>query len=336
MYVASAVLGIRGTSIGRGVRTLAGITLKMRMFSMIWWEKIKIYRPEIIISIIGLFAINAIFFAKAYRVGDAIDPTTAGQLGDFVGGYVGTAFLLISVLLLYRTLHVQRETSQRQFLESKYFELVKIHRDNVAEMRIKEVVGRNVFIIVLKEFEAARKLVEEVEAGKGETLSDLQKTQLSYSLIFYGLDLGLSDSVFKGLNIFDLTLIEKIKGRLQNPMTRSQIKGDLGLPCDPFEGYQSLLGHYYRQLYQAVKYIDNTHLNIDRYEYIKTLRAQLSIQEQALLLLNSLCPVGRKWWDEKLLIKYKMIKNLPMKYLLDSEFLFSGDRFPLGYFEWQE
>lgn len=94
-----------------------------------------------------------------------------------------------------------------------------------------------------------------------------------------------------------------------------------------FGGYQYQLGHFFRHLFQAVKYIDEQPwwlLDIDKKkDYIKTLRAQMSNYEQALLLINSLSHVGRKWeydqkkHDKKLISKYSMVKNIPQYFIPD-------------------
>ena len=79
----------------------------------------------------------------------------------------------------------------------------------------------------------------------------------------------------------------------------------------PFEGHQSRLAHYYRHLYQTVCYVDNQTLKIDKYEYVKTIRAQLTTHEQALLFINSLTPMGKGWNAKDLLVRYRFIKNIP-------------------------
>ncbi|MCX3264224.1 putative phage abortive infection protein [Pedobacter agri] len=95
-----------------------------------------------------------------------------------------------------------------------------------------------------------------------------------------------------------------------------------------YEGHQSRLGHYFRHLYQTVKYINNQEkISYKRkYEYIKVLRAQLSNYEQAILFLNSLSSLGQNWEmhpeinselttngkvNFELITKYNLIKNLP-------------------------
>lgn len=90
-----------------------------------------------------------------------------------------------------------------------------------------------------------------------------------------------------------------------------------------FGGHQYHLGHYFRHLFQAVKFIDNQPSWLmsqkEKYDYVKTLRAQMSNYEQAMLFINSLSKLGRNWEydnDEKNLISdYNLIKNLPENFI---------------------
>src|SRR5688572_21457081 len=70
-----------------------------------------------------------------------------GQYGDFVGGLLGTIFTICSFFILYITLIQQRTqfrlsinqqsiTFQKERFESKFFEMVKFHRENVQEMYV--------------------------------------------------------------------------------------------------------------------------------------------------------------------------------------------------------
>lgn len=77
-------------------------------------------------------------------------------------------------------------------------------------------------------------------------------------------------------------------------------------------------------------------LKIDKYEHVKTIRAQLSTHEQALLLINSLSPIGRNWWEKKLIEEYRLVKNIPQDFF-DKAVEFDGcGLFKRGYFEWEE
>ena len=96
-----------------------------------------------------------------------------------------------------------------------------------------------------------------------------------------------------------------------------------------YGGHQHRLGHYFRHLFQTYKYL-NYHPDLDdkeKYFYGKTLRAQLSTYEQALLFINSISNLGMKWEfspeidlesttendikKSKLITRYNLIKNLP-------------------------
>ncbi|PKQ64101.1 hypothetical protein BZG01_15065 [Labilibaculum manganireducens] len=108
-----------------------------------------------------------------------------------------------------------------------------------------------------------------------------------------------------------------------------------------FGGQQYQLGHYFRHLYQAVNYIDSQSSFLfskdEKYEYIKTLRAQMSNYEQALLFINSLTIMGRDWEysnkDGKCLIsEYNLIKNLPKKFIPNMQ---PQDYYPDVDFEWK-
>lgn len=95
-----------------------------------------------------------------------------------------------------------------------------------------------------------------------------------------------------------------------------------------YGGHQFRLGHYFRHLYQTVRYTNEQEdLSYkEKYEYIKLLRAQLSNYEQAILFFNSLSQLGRKWEmdavvnencegytraDFELITKFNLIKNIP-------------------------
>lgn len=76
-------------------------------------------------------------------------------------------------------------------------------------------------------------------------------------------------------------------------------------------------------------------LGLDKRKYMKTIRAQLSTHEQALLLINSLTPVGQNWWANDLIRKYGLVKNIPHAFFVPDE-LDMAALFENGYFEWEE
>lgn len=298
------------------------------------WRSRKVI--EISIAIGGIVAINAIFIAKVFRETDTVSATAAGQLGDFVGGYVGTGFLLISILLLYATLKSQRCASQLQSFELRFFELVKMHRDNVAEMQLQETTGRRVFVLLCTELWAITEIVRYCAARLNLTLDQLQVLRISYYCLFYGVGEVSSPMLKHALGDIDQDLFKSIDKELQSKRVCDRVKKDYTLGYHPFSGHQSRLGHYYRHLYQSVRYVDQQTLEINKYEYVKTLRAQLTTHEQVLLLVNSLTPIGQKWWSQGLIQEYRMVKNLP-RHFMDTVLDVEAEKlFTKGYFEWEE
>ena len=90
-------------------------------------------------------------------------------------------------------------------------------------------------------------------------------------------------------------------------------------------GHQRRLGHYFRNLYQAVKYIDEQQILTyeEKYNYVKLLRAQLSTYEQYVFFFNSISVLGEIWeigrkdsnrnkcLNSHLVTKYNFITNIP-------------------------
>ena len=302
------------------------------VMSRLWAEN----RTEIIIAIIGFGAMNLIFIPSAFREGATVDRAAAAHLGDFVGGYFGTLFVLLSVVLLFRTLKNQRLTAQEQSFETKYFELLKIHSDNVGELELHGTKGRRIFLLLIREFRSILSITREVAAQHGKRFTSNQFLHIAYYCLFYGTGPNSSRMLKISLAAFDANFISALNNELADDKVKAEAKKERNLSYLPFEGHQSRLGHYYRHLYQTVCYVDKQKLNLDKYEYVKTIRAQLSTHEQALLLLNSLTPIGCNWWRKGLVVKYKLVKNLPCEFFDPESELNVSEIFDRDYFEWKQ
>ena len=87
-----------------------------------------------------------------------------------------------------------------------------------------------------------------------------------------------------------------------------------------FGGHMSRLGHYFRHLFQTVNYVHSADFltRDEKYDYVKTLRAQLSTEELVIFFFNSLSLFGEKWElsvkndNDKLITRYRFIKNIPL------------------------
>ena len=295
------------------------------------------YKTEIAIFLTGLALVNLIFIPKAFRQSYTASPDGAAQLGSFVGGYFGALFALLGVVLLVRTLKVQQREAAQQSFENKYFELIKLHRDNVKEIELANESGRKVFVLLLRELRCALGVVREIAEACDQQLSQRDLLHVAYYCLFYGVGPNSSRMLKMSLSAFDAAFIDELEKAMNKPETKDWFREKRGLRYPPFEGHQSRLGHYYRHLYQMVRYVDKQALDDrEKYEYVKTIRAQLSTHEQALLLLNSLTPVGHPWWEQNLIMNYKLVKNIPRDFLDPATELDMKPLFDPGYFEWEE
>lgn len=124
--------------------------------------------------------------------------------------------------------------------------------------------------------------------------------------------------------------------KLEDNNLKEQIKKQGKFEYSPFEGHQSRLSHYFRHLYQTVKYVDKQELDIDKYEYVRILRSQLSIDEEALLMFNSVSRLGATWEKDNLITKYRLIKHIPKDFSDSETEINVKSIFPSLLFRWEE
>jgi hypothetical protein len=272
----------------------------------------------------------------AFR-GPSMDPVNAGQFGDFYGGVFGTIASFGSFLLLVHVFRSDRREARQDTFESRYYELVKLHRENVSEMRLEENEARKVFVSLIREFRALLEIVGESADATGVSLSKKQRIIVAHNALFYGSGRNSTRQLEAALADYEPRFVAALDTAMASKQRRKDAVKRHSIHHTPFEGHQSRLGHYFRHLYQTLRYIDrNAHLTDgEKYEYAKTVRAQLSTHEQALLLLNSLCPLGENWWSEELITRYRMVQNIPRDFFNTVEELDVKKLIHWPYFEWE-
>lgn len=307
------------------------------------WEA---YRPEIIWGIIALAVIHApLIFSKEYR-GPNLDAEQAGQFGDFVGGYIGTLILAASVIFLSASYRNQKRaneemlreeiaTNRRDAFESRFFELLKYQRENVAEFELGPRKGREVFISLIREFRAVWSVVNQSCVVIAPTYAIRERIDLAYLALYYGVEENSSRMLKKVTSNHSAPLVDQVHkdliaakqryrvltiesgkitdltSRLRAEMLeeRSQIAD---VAYTPFDGHQSRLAHYYRHFFQLVKYSHHHAPEGNAQEYISIARSQLTNYEQALFCLNALSKLGREWIaPEDFVTMYSLIRNIP-------------------------
>jgi len=270
-----------------------------------------------------------------------IDFPTTGQFGDFFGGVVGTLFALSGTILIILTFRIQSKQYEREVFEAKFYEMLKLHRENVKELQVSDNHGRKAFEFLigqlrlyyndvkeafdkLKRTEDPRKIDSDLDnlSKIKEYLNSIENHEkfllihkLSYGYFFYGIDeYHLTKDKTDIIYEINLAITIIIKTNL------------LSLPEDRrYERnghFNSHLGHYYRHLFHLISLIANEDIlsEKEKYGFSKIIRAQLSDYEQILLYYNSLSVMGEQWISplgkhevKKMcfIARFRLIKNAP-------------------------
>lgn len=293
-----------------------------------WW----LIRGGILIGIISvsLFLFNRTGFSTTSQ----IDTNVFDHFGSFVGGLVGIMFSLAGVLLLIQTLRNQKKDFYTNKTEQRFFELLRIHKENVESIEFAGHTGKKAIEKIVDEILILYNLSDEEDyilrdigfkikqskpgfkkSEHKREYSQHQIINISCLILYFGFDYGKEFILKEYASEYEEEYIDKL-------LIRCRDKHD-----GEANQYESNLGTYYRHLYQIVTYIDklpNKWFSYkEKYEYIKTLRAQFTNKEQVLFFFNSLCIFGRNWEynhkeeNDKLITKYNFIKNIPKKYILE-------------------
>lgn len=254
-----------------------------------------------------------------------------GLLGDYVGGFIGTILTVIALFVAYKTW----TTASRNDVKSKTYqvfaEMMRTHEEIVGSIRLGALVGREALEVILAEFyyayRATRKIAPDYAVWSVESRIDI-----AFSATYYGLQLQTKqvlakyDQVHIQAVLDLLTRARQANERLPNPKEKRK-----------FSGHQNRLSHYFRNLYNAYKFVQQSQLAPDEKAALaQVLRAKLSNYEQALLALNVVSHLGRPWETSGLFVRYWPIKNIPQYFFSFDDGFSLKCRFPYITFEWEE
>lgn len=272
-----------------------------------------------------------------------------GQMGDAFGGTLGPIIAWAAAILTFLAFYIQYEANKvqrRQFeqqaedtmierFENRFFEMIRIHRANVDEQNIQnKITGRKVFTTYYFELRYIYYVLEKSydESNEKVYINKEGLTNLAYLIFFFGIG-HATKSVFEHVtpNYYEAPFFKVAVERLQAEQDdygknthgsfKVEHKGAKAIflkVYSPFTGHGTKIGHYYRHLYQTVKYVSSQkhHLFTPqlKYSYVVMLRAQLSNFEQVLFYYNIISVLGRPWITEGYVKDYKMIVNLPLSF----------------------
>ncbi len=286
---------------------------------------------------------------------EELDPAKAGQFGDFVGGFIGTVIFSVSVFILFVTYWNQKSTNKLTAFESRFFELLKYHRENVAEIELKGKSGRRAFVSMIREFRMSLNVIDLACRDLAPSYRQRRKIDLAYMAFYYGVGPNSTRLLEKAVQddhppLLVTNVVHRM-GAAQEAYLKMKDEEKpfshychLQIACHeldrikygPFDGHQSRLAHYFRHLWQMMKYVDEHAPEGKAQEYAGIVRAQLSNHEQALLCLNSLSSIGAEWIGKKgLVTKYALIKNIPEAFFDGRKELRLKKEFPNINFEFE-
>ncbi len=311
-------------------------------------EDVKLGILSITILVISGMVIIFSFFAPYFFVLESksgIDFSTTGQIGDTVGGIMNPFIAISGVLLTFLAFYIQfranrlqrklfrlelneqKEQFKKNQVENQFYEMLRLHKENVNELQIENTIsgfnvnGRRVFEFFIKEFELCYKIAR--YNFPDSPVKDVVNE--AYGVFFHGINDGITHKHIFFKQIYDIRTEHRFANYkyLQNNI-RNKINIDLGyeLNYPILLGYSSKLAHYYRHLFQTVKFIANNDNELITYEdkrrYLRILRAQLSNQEQVMLFYNWLSDFGRQWENQtnRFFTDFRMIHNIYQDLLL--------------------
>ncbi|RZJ92085.1 MAG: hypothetical protein EOO20_03035 [Chryseobacterium sp.] len=267
-----------------------------------------------------------------------------GEIGDIIGGttapfigFIGIALTFLAFWVQYQANINQRSDISMERFENQYYEMLRLHKENVQEMDIADTIkGRKCFVRMFYEF----RFVYLAMYGQNKSLNLKTRFEkeklcdLSFRLFFHGIGEPNDDTITQLFSAEEQPLITLVRSYLANVQIsfggKYTANGDKSkvVAIDredgktvfefemfyyPFDGHSTRLGHYYRHLFQTVSFIVDSENNLTyetKYKYLKLLRAQLSDHEQTLLYYNGLATFGKDWFIREYFSEYRMIKNI--------------------------
>lgn len=228
-----------------------------------------------------------------------------GQFGDMFG-FIGALFSGLAFAGLIVTMLQQREDLQNQ-------------KDEI-QLQRKDLEAQTAALQLQKE-EIAQTNKELKEQNKTIMLQRFENTFFSM--------LELQQTIVNDLR-YELVNVEN-KGRNVLSVIYKQIKNKAYVdnrltPEDSIEKYlqcyytyvfNGILDHYFRHLYRIIKLVDESQCltNVEKYNYLCLLRAQLSKDELLMLFYNGLSDYGNEKF-KPLIEKYALFKNIRSEFLL--------------------
>jgi len=293
--------------------------------------KVNHYRLSNFFWVTGLILLAVIILIFALKttplcIEASLNTEILNHFGSLVGGLVGTFFSLAGIFLIIHTIKEQEVDNQKQKIESRFFELLKIHCDNINHIKAGEIVGRYAIQKMIRELRICLEEAQKVNTELNMGIDDTQILNFGYLAFYYGCAIIRNEKSAKTFRDevpeYDAKFVDKF---IEHCTEKQKIiidpQKDFDFKYEQFYGHQIRLSHYFRHIFHTITYINRQETAIvsaiEKYDYVKLLRAQLSPQEQSLIFHFSMSKLGHEWEknypdnpDKQIITKYNMIRNV--------------------------
>lgn len=277
---------------------------------------------------VGVFSI-IVFYCTNTEKGFGLN-----LLGDFLSGTVASIWSLAGLFFIYVAFLGQKQQLLNQQLEIMYSQLeVKYTRLELAgqklEMKeqnetLKLQKFENTFFNLLSLHHQIVDGIDEIEAKETSRGGrDLLRERSSFAAhVDRNENKTVEHVIIRGRDVF--------KNSYQYLMNRIERKPETNFLDNYMVVYSSVqtdFGHYFRNLYRIIKFIDESHFITDmtenfktQYKYTSMVRAQLSDYELLWLFYNCLSSNGKEKF-KPYIEKFALFKNLPKEKVHNQELI---------------
>ncbi len=257
------------------------------------------------------------------------------EIGDTIGGIMGPSVALLGALLTFlafwaqyaaneeqrnqfiKALLKQEDDKKEQQFENHFFEMLRLHKENVNELSTVNFFKRNGSFGYLsdKPINGRQVFFEMNNILKSLFLKSTYAQTITFNKTMF---IDSYKIFYNGLNACNV-----VDEKLTNILFEGSYSNNF---FDDYNGVSYYLGHYFRHLFLTVKFVVDSKVITDyeeKMKYLKILRAQLSNYEQIFLFYNWLSGYGADWENEtnKYFTEYKMMHNLLFDELFQDEYI---------------
>lgn len=281
------------------------------------------------IGFIVLCFILIINFLNCDTIIEKLVPQYLNNVVNTISGILTPLFSLLAVIAAYLTLRSQRKQNEIQNFENHLFQMIDQQHKLEEKVVNKHGSFRELYKDFCKIYIKVRNFVVSYQYSGGNINKEKMKEielKIAYYIFYFGADEDFfCDKTFQSLTDKYKLDREKIKALISKLNKEKEYSERNGKTYDLFHTQKSEeLGIYYRNLFNAIRYIDWECPYDDeekKKEYAKLVRTNLSDFAQLMLYYNMQGERGRAWLDNKyevkdskgendcLLTRYKPIKN---------------------------